>query len=284
MKQGVELTVDGAWYIAEHCGAGPFPWVLAITPPYSDAADRSAFLSAQIAQLTEIGVMADNRINSDVQQWIRTVCFPQRWLELRIIGSSHSSTDMLRGILAQSGPETAAQTVVALRNAQFVTFTPVAVDDPHDIARLVTVGMPNRFAARFEKFTLPVRVGERADRALREGADLARVMEYLGVPESARGIVRAVLEGPSRYVEVMAGQRGEASRYSTEVGIAVFDTTAGRVLVSPTRAFDGEWISTFAPGTTSAIARAVEQLNASLPDGPWFPEVSLNHQFTTQAF
>jgi hypothetical protein len=43
----VELTVDQAWYIAETIGAGSFPWVLAITTPYSDAAHRSAFFENQ---------------------------------------------------------------------------------------------------------------------------------------------------------------------------------------------------------------------------------------------
>ena len=36
----VELTVDHAWFIAETIGAGSFPWVLAITTPYRDAAQR----------------------------------------------------------------------------------------------------------------------------------------------------------------------------------------------------------------------------------------------------
>ncbi|CMI24796.1 putative ESX-3 secretion-associated protein EspG3 [Mycobacterium tuberculosis] len=44
----VELTVDNAWFIAETIGAGTFPWVLAITMPYSDAAQgvRSSTVSA----------------------------------------------------------------------------------------------------------------------------------------------------------------------------------------------------------------------------------------------
>lgn len=43
----VELTVDNAWFIAETIGAGTFPWVLAITMPYSDAAQRGAFVDRQ---------------------------------------------------------------------------------------------------------------------------------------------------------------------------------------------------------------------------------------------
>lgn len=46
----VELTVDNAWFIAETIGAGTFPWVLAITMPYSDAAQRGAFVDRQIGR------------------------------------------------------------------------------------------------------------------------------------------------------------------------------------------------------------------------------------------
>ena len=42
----VELTVDQAWFIAETIGAGTFPWVLAITTPYTDAAERGAFIGS----------------------------------------------------------------------------------------------------------------------------------------------------------------------------------------------------------------------------------------------
>ena len=48
----VELTVDQAWYIAETVGAGTFPWVLAITMPYTDAAERGAFIDRQAGELT----------------------------------------------------------------------------------------------------------------------------------------------------------------------------------------------------------------------------------------
>ena len=55
----VELTVDNAWFIAETIGAGSFPWVLAITSPYSDAAQRQTFLDLQRAELTRMGLMSD---------------------------------------------------------------------------------------------------------------------------------------------------------------------------------------------------------------------------------
>jgi hypothetical protein len=61
----------------------------------------------------------------------------------------------------------------------------------------------------------------------------------------------------------------------------VLDSDAGRILISPTTAFDGEWVSTFAPGTEQAIAEAVDRLIATLPDGSWFAAPPRNNRFDT---
>src|ERR1700761_7114798 len=102
----VELTVDNAWFIAETIEAGSFPWVLAITTPYRDAAHRSAFFESQKAELTQLGLLSpDGAVNPAVADWIRTVCFPDRWLDLRFIGpaSADGAGELLRGIVAQRG-------------------------------------------------------------------------------------------------------------------------------------------------------------------------------------
>ena len=54
----VELTVEQAWFIAEEVGCGSFPWVLAITPPYSEPAAAGQFAADRVAELTELGVMS----------------------------------------------------------------------------------------------------------------------------------------------------------------------------------------------------------------------------------
>jgi hypothetical protein len=275
----VELTVDQAWFIAESIGAGSFPWVLAITTPYYDAAQRAAFMSQQAAELSQMGVLsAEGAINPAVANWIRVVCFPDRWLDLRYVGPTRADGDgeLLRGIVARR----AEITVVALRNAQLVTFTAMAITDPRALVPVLGAGLAQRPPARFDEFSLPARVGARADERLRAGTSLAEVIDYLGIPESARPVVESVFTGPRSYVEVVAGCRHDGQYASTEVGMSIVDTTAGRVLVNPSRAFDGEWVSTFRPGTPLAIALALEQLTAELPDGQWFPEHRLSRDFT----
>ncbi|BBU24791.1 ESX secretion-associated protein EspG [Mycobacterium xenopi] len=278
----VELTVEQAWCIAETIGAGTFPWVLAITTPYYDVAHRAAFMDQQAAELKRMGLMSpDGVVNAAVAEWIRVVCFPERWLDLRFVGPSRTSgaDEMLRGIVARRDDKT----VVALRNAQLVTFTSMKIDDPRALVPVLGVGLAQRPPARFEEFSLPARVGARADERLRGGTPLTEVLDYLGIPASARPVVESVFTGPRSYVEVVAGCRRDGQHTTTEVGMSIVDTTAGRILVSPSRAFDGEWVSTFRPGTPFAIAVAIEQLTSELPDGQWFPGLRLSRDFTTQS-
>jgi ESX secretion-associated protein EspG len=287
----VELTVDQAWFIAETVGAGTFPWVLAITAPYTDAAERGAFVDRQTAELTGIGMISTGgTVNSAVADWIRVVCFPDRWLDLRYVGSAQVSGagDLLRGIIAWQHDKTdrgnaRGNAVVALRNAQLVTFTAMDIDDARALVPVLGVGLRQRPPAKFDEFSLPAQVGARADERLRDGASLAEVVGYLGIPQSARPVVESVFTGPRSYVEIVAGCHHDGQHASTEVGMSIVDTTAGRVLVSPSRGFDGEWISTFSPGTAFAIALAVEQLTGGLPDGQWFPGKRVSRDFSTQS-
>jgi hypothetical protein len=255
---------------------------LAITTPYADAAERGAFLATQNAELTRMGmVSADGVVNAAVADWIRVVCFPERWLDLRYVGSAAAAggDDLLRGIIARRGNKT----VVALRNAQLVTFTAMDIHDARALVPILGVGLAQRPPARFDEFSLPAQVGARADERLRNGAALAEVLDYLGIPRSARPVVESVFTGPRSYVEIVAGCRRDGQHATTEVGMSIVDTTEGRVLASPSRAFDGEWISTFSPGTPFAIAVAVEQLTAQLPDGHWFEGNRLSRDFSTQS-
>ncbi|OBJ41253.1 secretion protein EspG [Mycobacterium colombiense] len=284
----VELTVDHAWFIAETIGAGSFPWVLAITSPYRDAAERNAFLDRQKAELTELGLVSEGGlVNPAVAEWIKVVCFPERWLDLRYVGPAKDTgegggAELLRGIVAQRTGVAGkpSLTVVALRSAQLITFTAMDIDDPRALVPVLTVGLAQRPPARFDEFSLPTRVGARADERLRSGAPLAEVLDYLGIPQSARRVVESVFNGPRSYVEIVAGCHRDGRHSTSEVGMSIVDAREGRVLVSPSRAFDGEWVSTFAPGTPFAIAVAIEQLTALLPDAGWFSEHRLARDFS----
>jgi hypothetical protein len=269
----VELTVDAAWFLAESCGAGAFPWVLAITPPYTDHAQQTSFEAAQADELMRLGVMsAVGTVDPAVAAWIRVTCRASQWLELRFVGGRG---ELLRGVISRA----AGQTVVALRNAELVTLTAMDIDHPNALVPVLTAGLTKHSAAQFDEFSLPARAGARADEQLRHGARLRDTLDYMGIPASARPVVEAAFDLRRTYVEIVAGQHRDGHRISTDVGVSIVDTSEGRILVSPTKAFDGEWVSTFAPATSLAIAAAVERLTATLPDGSWFPDISLTRDF-----
>jgi hypothetical protein len=269
----VELTADSAWFLADTLGAGSLPWVLAITPPYSEPSSRPAFEAAHTEKLSRIGVMtAHGTVDPAVAQWIRLVCRATQWLELRFVAGAGR---MLRGIVARA----CGRTVVALRTAELVTFTEMDIEHPHALVPVLTAGLTQHPPARFDEFALPARVGARADDQIRNGAPLSDVLEYLGIPASARPVVEAAFGARRTYVEIVAGQHRDGHRISTDVGVSIVDTPEGRVLVAPSKAFDGEWVSSFTQATPFAIAAAVERLTAALPDGPWFPALSLTRDF-----
>ncbi|MGA5544787.1 ESX secretion-associated protein EspG [Mycobacterium sp. NPDC051198] len=273
----VELTTDQAWYLAEVLGAGAYPWVLAITPPYSEPAQRAGFVAGQAAELTRMGVLdAGGGVNPRVAQWVRLACRATQWLDLRFVSGPG---DLLRGIVARSE----GRTVVVLRNAQLVTFTEMDIAHPHALGPVLTAGLSQRKPARFEEFALPAAAGARADEQIRNGTPLTEVLGFLGVPASARPIVEAVFDGRRTYVEIVAGEHRDGHRVTTQVGVSIIDTPGGRILVSPSKAFDGEWISTFTAGSADAIAMAIERLTASLPSGSWFPDQPLIRDFDNEA-
>ncbi|MDV3125743.1 ESX secretion-associated protein EspG [Mycobacterium sp. 21AC1] len=273
----VELTTEQAWYVADLLGAGAFPWVLAITPPYSKPAHRQGFVTERTAELTRMGVLhPGGEVNSVVAEWIRLICRPAQWLDLRFVSGTG---DLLRGIVAR-GP---GRTVVALRNAQLVTFTEMDISHPHALVPVLTAGLSQRRPARFDEFAMPAQAGARADEQIRNGTPLIEVLEFLGIPRSARPVVESVFDGRRTYVEIVAGEHRDGHRVSTDVGVSIVDTPAGRILVAPSKAFDGEWISTFTAGSADAIAMAVERLTAALPGGPWFPDQPLIRDFDEEA-
>ncbi|AKS30917.1 ESX secretion-associated protein EspG [Mycolicibacterium goodii] len=285
----VELTTDQAWYIADVLGAGSFPWVLAITPPYSDHSQRAAFVAEQSAELARMGVIGSaGEVDPRVARWITTVCRATRWLDLRFVSGPG---DLLRGIVARRTGDAGhagdvgedGLTVVALRNAQLITFTAMDIGHQHALVPVLTAGLSGRQPARFDDFALPAAAGARADEQIRHGVPLVEVLEFLGVPASARPLVESVFDGRRSYVEIVAGEHRDGHRVTTGVGVSIVDTPQGRVLVHPTKAFDGEWISTFTPGSADAIAMAVERLTASLPSGSWFPDRPLTRDFDEDA-
>ena len=131
---------------------------------------------------------ADRTVEPFVAQWIQTVCRPSQWLELRFVAGRGA---MLRGIIARNS----SGTVVALRNAELLTFTAMDIDHPQALVPVLSAGLSGQSPARFEEFSLPARAGAKADERIRRGTSVRDLLDYLGIPSSARPVVVAAFEG-----------------------------------------------------------------------------------------
>ncbi len=282
----VELTVDHARFIAETLGAGSFPSVLAITTPHQDTAEHKAWSACQSAELTRMGVLsARGVVEPAVADLVRVVCFADRWLDLRHVACAPAAGawELLRGVVARCD-DVSAETVVALRHGELITLAALDICAAGALIPVLGVGLVDRSPARFDEVSLPTEVGSLADEMFQAGASVAEVAHYLDIAESARSVVESVFGGPRRCVEIVVGCRCDADLYAAaEVDVSIVDTTEGRVLVSTSRALNGEWISTFRPGTPSAIAAAIDQLTTDLPGGPWFPGPDHNPRLVTRS-
>ncbi|EFV14685.1 ESX secretion-associated protein EspG [Segniliparus rugosus] len=254
----VELTAAQAWFIADQIGAGEYPWSLAITQPFGSPLVADKIADELRQELAALGVIGkDGEIDQRVATWVRTVCAARRCFEARTVRGGVPALDarsnQLRTLVAQQD----GLTVVAMRAGALVTFTQLGAPHPRTLASVLTAGLPGAEPAKFRQFALPTSDGAKADERLRAGVSADAVLAGLGIPEEASAALRAMFAGPRSYVEIsFRSKPGSAEN----IGIGVLDTVAGRVLVAPSRAPDGQWVSTFSPGTAAAVAAALAAL------------------------
>lgn len=266
--EAVEVTAQQAWFLADHLGAGSYPWKLAITGAYTNPDDRGPFIEKSIEELTASGVIDEHgRVKPSVAQSIHAVCNASQWLEWFTVVDPDQ---ILRGVLARSSSTDA---VVALRYAQMVTFTPLELSHSEAVVPIICSGLPQDLTpARFTEFEIRTDVGSQIDQRIARGADIVEALIDLGVPERDAEMMELAYSGDRITVELTAHDSINGARHQTEVCVNLINTDVGLILVNPqgSRPNDGG-TSVFAPGEPFAISMAVRDLTARLPSGPWFP-------------
>ena len=252
--------------------------MLAITPPYSEVAARGG------ASQAVCGAGGDGGDDRRTGSSIPVSANGSRRHAGRGVGSnSGSSAGQATCCADTSRVATSTPTVVALRSGGLVTFTALDVDHPQALVPILTAGLSGRSPAQFEEFAIPVRIGARADEQIAQRRCARR----------RHRVPRHPADGPTRgrgRLLAGAGPTSRSSRATIATGTASppmsasasSTPSAGRVLVYPSKAFDGEWVSTFTSGTPLAIATAIERLTATLPDGAWFPQSQLTRDSLDQ--
>lgn len=271
--KAVEVTAEQAWFLADHLGAGSYPWKLAITGTYVDPSERESFNERCRTELAAAGVFDEQgNVSPAVAAAVRGICRAGQWLEwLTIVDAGQ----MLRGVLARTSADTA---VVALRYAQMVTFTPMQLAHSEALVPIITTGLPeDQHPARFNEFELSMDIGKKIDERVSRGADLAEALVDLGISESDADIMSMARSGKRITVELTAHEAVNGARHQTDVSVNLISTDVGLILVSPTSGSPGSGgVSLFSPAEPFAVAMAVRDLTARLPSGTWFPDENVN--------
>lgn len=264
-----EMTAQQAWYLADHLRVGSYPWSLAITGPYTDPAEKTAFDEQCRSELTAAGIIDDQgEVVPVIATAIKTACQPRQWLQwLTILDKDR----ILRGALARTSPPDA---VAVLRYAQMVTVTPMQLSGSESLVPIITAGIPDdQHPARFEEFSLPMDTGKEIDARIGRGADIVETLVELGVPEREAEIMELARTGERITIELTAHEATNGSRHNTDVSVNVISTEVGTILVSPPAGEPREGgSSVFAPAEPFSIAMAIRDLTERLPSGTWFPE------------
>ncbi len=94
----------------------------------------------------------------------------------------------------------------------------------------------------------------------------------LGAQPHTAGLLSRVMGEVMRRAEVVMIEHRDGGSGSVDTGVCVsiLDTASGRLVVTPSKAMDGEIWSTYAPGDDAAINASVAALVDLLPGRSWF--------------
>ncbi|NKY54033.1 ESX secretion-associated protein EspG [Nocardia vermiculata] len=263
----LELNVDAALLLKELVGIDTYPPVLALMPNVYHLDDRRRVHQAVEAQLAEAGVLVDGRVHPVVERWLQCLYRPDTEMVARIVdtGRDGEARGMLRMSLVRSGSDH----VLAVRNDDQIVVQSI-FQEGHNLeilsaAVLSAMGTvpPTTFepwrVTAAELTALPVETDERR-----------RAIAELGAEPKTAAVLARALETIVRWAEVLVIEHHDGETPRPQVAMSVVDTSAGRLVVSPAIAMDGEVWSTYLPGDDAALRSGIGALVELLPGRSWF--------------
>ncbi len=263
----VELNVDAALMLATVAGIDSYPPVLALRPNIYLVEDRKRVHEHVGAQLAEVGVLVDGRVHPTVSHWLHCLHRPDMELVARIVdtGLDGETRGMLRISFVRAGEDH----VLALRDDDHVVFQKVfhqgrGIDT---LASVLISALGTVPALDFEPMSATF---EQLDEVPADADERRTALIELGAqPRTASALTRA-LDQVVRRAEILVIEHHDGGSVTPEVALSILDTLSGRVVVTPSRAMDGEMWSTYLPGDDAAIQRGVTALIDLLPAQSWF--------------
>ncbi|MBF6224119.1 ESX secretion-associated protein EspG [Nocardia abscessus] len=263
----IDLNVDAALLLKEMVGIDSYPPVLALLPNIYRLEDRDRVHAVVTEELTEAGIIDGDSVHPVVEHWLRCLYRPDVELAARILatGADGEPQGMLRFSLVRSGDTH----VLALRCDDEVVIQTMFQDRQNldNVTAALAAALGPAEVLRFTPMTTTV---EQLREVPSEPDERRQALLELGAqPHTAAVLTRAFAEVVRR-AEILVIEHQDGVSAQPEVSVSVLDTLSGRLIVTPSRAMDGELWSTFAPGDDAALRSGIGALIDLLPGRSWF--------------
>ncbi|WP_328404153.1 ESX secretion-associated protein EspG [Nocardia sp. NBC_00403] len=264
----IDLNVDAALLLQDMVGIDSYPQVLVIKPNIYQVADRDRVRAVVAKELTEVGIIDGDRVHPTVEHWLQCLYRPDMELVARILDTGLGD-ETTRGMLRFSLVRCGETHVLAVRSDDNIVIQSVFQEgrDLEGVSAALQAALGDNQTLSFQPLTatnadfeeVPTDEDERRRALLDLGAN----------PHTATVIVRA-LEEVQRRAEIVMYEHRDGGSVHTEVCVSVLDTLSGRLIVTPSKAMDGQLWSTYAPGDDAAVHAGVGALIELLPSRSWF--------------
>ncbi|WP_330232498.1 ESX secretion-associated protein EspG [Nocardia sp. NBC_00508] len=269
----IELNVDAALLLQEMVGIDAYPAVLALVPNVYRLEDQKRVHAVVAQELAEAGVTDGERVDPTVEHWLRCLDRPDMEVVAIVLttGLDDEPQTMLRFSLVRRGDTH----VLAVRCDDNVVIQTM-FQDGHNLEHVTAALAAALGPAQVLQFTPMTTTVEQLDEVPAEPDERRQALLELGAqPQTAAALTRALAEVVRR-AEILVVEHRDGGSTQTEACVSVLDTLSGRLIVTPSRAMDGEIWSTFAPGDDVALRSGIGALIDLLPGRSWFDTSRLN--------
>ncbi|GGK55337.1 ESX secretion-associated protein EspG [Nocardia camponoti] len=259
LLEAVVLSLDEMQFLLEALQFDEMPVVLDALGRYDNVAAHDKAMQAAAASLTERELLFGEVVAPELAERLRVLYRPQWIIALRwVVGAQVN-----RFCLAQ-GEDRA---VVALRGPDSYVIDDAGLDLPGAVAQaLGTADALELYGLNAPTEELAPIFGDTGDVA----ATAERLSNVAKPATDAQTLASALVEIHS-YAEIVGVAYGEGTRTIGDNHIAVFNTRAGRFIITASLAEDGVKWSSVASGTAARLRTAIADLIESLPLRAEFP-------------
>lgn len=248
-------------------GIDAYPPVLALMPNVYRDEDLRRVRAVVAQELTEVGIIDGDSVHPTVEHWLHCLYRPDVEMLAMVldIGPDQQFENVLRFSLVRSGENH----VLAVRCDDNVVIQSVFQEgrDLENVSAALAAALGPAEALRFTSMTA---TSEQFGAIPSDPDERRQALLELGAQPHTAGVLARVLEEVVRRAEVMVIEHRDGGSASMQECLSVLDTLSGRLIVTPSRAMDGEIWSTYAPGDDAALRSGIGALIDLLPGRSWF--------------